>query len=174
MVAQFDAVKEATDSFVKIFQKRNWLLGAPTMAAGFLIGIVAVIFLFIAGFPSFFRTVTSSNQVPDISPAQVALIVIGFTVLIMGAIVVSAFTNAWTLVAADPVWLGRDPAFDRGFNRAAQKLLPLCAYYVLVGLLSLVSIITIVGPLIVAVLMMYGPCYIMFKDRSATEAIGDS
>ena len=29
---QFDAVKEATDAFTLLFKRRNWLLGAPTVA----------------------------------------------------------------------------------------------------------------------------------------------
>jgi len=90
------------------------------------------------------------------------------------AVAVSMFTYAWTLVAAEPCWLGQDPAWDRGFNRAAGKLVTLAAYVILVFLMTIVSIITIVGPIVIAFLTMYGPAYILFGNRSATAAIGDS
>jgi hypothetical protein len=174
MAVQFDAVKEVTDAFTLMFKRRNWLLGAPTVASLFLIVVVigAVVLLTLG--PEFLRELTGSTQQPSISTARIIAFAVATTVGIFLAVAVSAFSYAWTLVAADPVWLGQDPAWDRGFNRAAAKLVTLLAYYVLVGLMALVSFITIVGPIIIAFFTMYGPAYILFADKSATQAISAS
>jgi hypothetical protein len=172
MAVQFDAVKEVTDAFTLMFKRRNWLLGAPTVASLFLIVVVIAAVVLLTLGPEFLRELTGSSQQPSISTARI--IAVATTVGIFLAVAASAFSYAWTLVAADPVWLGQDPAWDRGFNRAAAKLVTLLAYYVLVGLIALVSFITIVGPIIIAFFTMYGPAYILFADKSATEAISAS
>jgi hypothetical protein len=174
MAVQFDAVKEVTDAFTLLFKRRNWLLGAPTIASVFLIIVVIGAVMLLTLGPEIIREMTGSGQQPSIAPARIIAFAIATTVGILLAIAVTAFSYAWTLVAAEPVWLGQDPAWDRGFNQAAAKLVTLLAYAVLVGLMALVSIITLVGPIVIAFLTMYGPAYILFANKSATEAISAS
>jgi hypothetical protein len=174
MAAQFDAVKEATDAFTLLFKRRNWLLGAPTVAGLFLIIVVIVAVVFLTLGPEIIRQITGSGQTPAISSARIVVAAVGLSIGVMLALAVSIFTYAWTLVAAEPVWLGHDPAWDRGFNRAASKLVTLLAYTILVALMAIVSFITIVGPIIIAFFTLYGPAYILFEDKSATAAIGAS
>jgi hypothetical protein len=171
---QFDAVKEVTDAFTLLFKRRNWLLGGPTVAGTFIITAVLLIAMFIAVGPEILREIAGGKETPDVSPARIAAFAIAFTVGILLLIAVQMFTYAWTLVAAEPTWLGQDPAWDRGFNRAGTKLLTLFAYIILVALMSVVSLITIVGPIVIGVLQVYGPPFILFGNRSATQAIGDS
>ena len=174
MAAQFDAVKEVTDAFTLLFKRRNWLLGAPTTAGIFLMTVVLALAMFITIGPEMIREATSSSQQPNISTAQIVAFAVALTVGIILSIAVSVFTQAWTFVAAEPVWLGQDPAWDRGFNRAAAKLVTLLAYTILLALMVFVSIITIVGPFIILFLCMYGVPYILFENKSATAAIGAS
>ena len=174
MAAQFDAVKEATDAFTLLFKRRNWLLGAPTVAGLFIVLVIVAAVLLLSVGPEFFRQIIGGSQTPDISPGRIIMFVVSITLGVVLATAVSIFTYAWTLVAAEPVWVGQEPAWDRGFNRAAKKLLSLAVYVILVGLISIVSIITIVGPIVIAFFTMYAPARILFADRSATDAIGDS
>lgn len=175
VVVQFDAVKECTDAFTLLFKRRNWLLGAPYVASLFLLVIVVGGAMLVAFGPEIFRGITSpGGDEPSVSPMRVVLFAVALTIGIILGIAVNVFTYAWTLVAAEPVWRGQDPAWDRGFNRAAEKLLTLLAYTVLIALLAIVSVITIVGPIVVAFFALYGPAYIVFGDKSATAAIGAS
>lgn len=174
MAVQFDAVKEATDAFTKLFKGRGWLLGAPTFAGAFLIGVVFLILMFAILGPAFFSSLSGGSQTPDIPTSTIVWFAIAFGLALMLGLAVSVFTYAWTLVAADQVWVGGEPAFDRGFNRAAAKLPQLLAFYILIFLLSIVSIITIVGPFVIAFFAMYGPAAIVFDDKSATQAIAAS
>jgi hypothetical protein len=172
---QFDAVKEATDAFALLFKRRNWLLGAPQVAGLFLILILVFVVIAVSAGPQIWRGIISNGaQTPDISPGQIVALALSISIGVLLAIAVSMFTYAWTLVAAEPCWLGQDPAWDRGFNRAAAKVVTLAAYVILVFLMTVVSIITIVGPIIIGFLTMYGPAYILFGNRTATAAIGDS
>jgi hypothetical protein len=175
--AQFDAVKETTDAFKLLFKGRNWILGAPTVASIFLIVVVLLVVFFLTLGPEFIRQLSnggSGAQEPTPSAGQIIAFAVAATVGVLFAVAVSIFIQAWTLVAAEPVWRGQDPAWDRGFNRAAAKLLTLFAYTILVGLIAVVSLLVIVGPIIVAFFAIYGPAYILFADKSATEAIGAS
>ena len=175
MAVQFDAVKEMTDSLTKVFERRNWLLGAPVLAGIFIMYVVIIVVGLIVIGPQWFKIIASGgSQTPDVTPAFAVGFAIGMTVFVLFVLAVNMFTYAWTLGAAVGVWQGHDPAFDRGFNLAAVKLVRLVAYQILVGLLAIVSIITIVGPIIIGVLSIYGPAYIVLGNRSATAAIGDS
>jgi hypothetical protein len=174
VAAQFDAVTEATAAFSKLFQKRNWLLGAPVLAGQFVGTFLAVIVVFMAMGPTIIKQITTGSETPDISPFQIGFFIVGFTIAVLFALAINAFVYGWTIAAADPVWTGSDPAFDRGFNRAAATLLQLIAFQLLVFLLVVVSIITIVGPIIIGVLALYGPAYIVLGGRSATQALSDS
>jgi len=174
VIAQFDAVNEVSESFKKLFKGYTWLLGGPTTAGAFLMTTVIFVAVGASMIPTFWKVITSQGQLPELSPTQVAFMAIGVTIAVIFAIVVSAFTYGWTLVAAEPVWLGREPAFDRGFYRAASKLLTLVAFLLLVAFMSVITLITIVGPIVIGVMTIYGPCFILFKDRSAIEAIGDT
>jgi hypothetical protein len=175
VAVQFDAVKEMTDSVSKVFQRRNWLLGAPVLAGIFIMYVVIIVVGLIVIGPQWFKTIASGgSQTPDVTPAFAVGFAIGMTVLVLFVLAVNMFTYAWTLGAAVGVWQGHDPAFDRGFNLAAVKLVRLVAYQILVGLIAIVSIITIVGPIVIGVLSIYGPAYIVLGNRSATAAIGDS
>jgi len=175
VAAPFEPVAEATNAFKKLFQKRNWLLGLPVVV-GQIVGAMlgAGAFLLVIG-PTILPAATSaSSKPPDITPTQIATIILVFVLAIVVASIVNAFAYAWTLAAADPVWADGDPAFDRGFNRAVSKLLQLAAFQLLILVMVLISLITIVGPIIIAVLLIYGPAFIVLGNRSATQAIADS
>lgn len=172
MAAQFDAVAEAIGAFKKFFQKRNWFIAAPVLAgqlvAGFPIGI-----LLFAFYGVLFAQAFSRPEHPVVTPFLAAFAVT-IALAILFAFVVVTFAYAWTLAAAEPIWTGGEPALERGFHRAAASLLQLLVFELLIALLSIASLIVIVGPVIVAVLAMYGPPYIVLGGRSATQAIGDS
>src|SRR5215470_17245302 len=99
---QFDAVKEATDAFTLLFKRRNWLLGAPTVAGLFLILILVVVVIVVANGPQIWRSIISNgSQTPDISPGQIVALALSISIGVLLAIAVSMFTYAWTLVAAE-------------------------------------------------------------------------
>ena len=171
---QFDAVKEATDAFTLLFKRRNWLLGGPTIAGTFLTLVVVFAAFFILAGPELIREMTGSKQTPDISTGRIISFAVAFTFGVLLAVAVQVFTYAWTLLAAEPTWRGQDPAWDGGFNRAGAKLLTLLAYTILVLLMIVVSIITIVGPIVIGFLQVYGTPSIVLGNKSATQAIGES
>src|ERR1700680_1243370 len=174
MLADFDASQELSAAFTKLFQGRNWLLGAPTFAGTILTGvlIMGVAFAFMG--PECIRSILGAPARPDISPARIAWFAVTFGLAILIAIAVNLFTYSWALVAAEPVWQGNDPAFDRGFNQAAARRRQAAPYGSLVGLWHIVSVITLVGPIVVGFLAIYGIPYILFEKRSATGAIAAS
>ena len=174
MAAQFDAVAEATGAFTKLFQKRNWLVALPVLAGQILAGFLAFMVVFAALGPAIFKQIVTGSETPEISPWQIGFFAVGITLVVLFALAVNAFVYGWTLVAAEPIWAGGDPAFDRGFNRAAASLLQLIAFQILILLITIASLLIIVGPIIVGVLAIYGPPYIVLGGRSATHAIGDS
>lgn len=174
MAAPFDAVAEIQDAFKRLFHKQNWLIAAPILAGQMLAGILAFVIVMATIGPTMLKQIVSPTQTPDISPLQIVFFVVGFTLVLLIAIAINAFVYGWTLAAAEPIWTGGGPAFDRGFNRAAATLVHLIVFQLLIALLALVSLIIIVGPIIVGVLAIYGPTYIVLGGRSATQAIGDS
>ncbi|MBV8082782.1 MAG: hypothetical protein JOY86_07400 [Candidatus Eremiobacteraeota bacterium] len=179
MIAQFDSTKEATDAFRKIFQGRNWLLGLPNFAGTTVIAafafaaFVTTWFSIVANLFAAFAKVGPA-AVPTISPAQVYFIVFAAIFFVLLTLVVGAYTYGWSLAAAVSTWSGEAPALGPGAKTALLKLWPLIAFTLIVTLLSIISLVTIVGPIVIAVLAMYGPCYIVFKNRSAVEALSDS
>ena len=174
MAAQFDAVAEVTGAFTKLFQRRNWLVATPVLAGQILAGFLAVLVVFAAMGPAIIKQIVSGSEVPEISPLQIGFFAVGMTFAILFGVAINAFVYGWTIVAAEPIWAGGGPAFDRGFNRAAATLLQLIVFQILIFLLTIASLLIIVGPIIVGVLAIYGPPYIVLGGRSATQAIGDS
>jgi hypothetical protein len=175
VAAGFDASTEALSAFKKLFQRHNWLLGGPALIgqiAGFIFGFIAAV---AAMGPAIWQgAARSSSQAPVAGSAQTTTFVIAIALAIVLAMLINALMYGWTLVAADPVWAGGDPAFDRGFSRAISKWLQMAAFQLLLLGMIVVSLITIVGPIVIAVLAIYGPPFILFGGRSATQAIADS
>ena len=172
MAAHFDAVTEATDAFKKFFQKRNWLVATPILAGQLLAGFPVIILVFAWYFVIFAEAIANPEH-PKIIP-YIVTFGIAFALVILFALVVVTFAYAWALAAAEPVWTGGDPALERGFHRAAATFAQLIAFEVLIALLSIASLVIVIGPIIVGVLAIYGPPYIVLGGRSATQAIGDS
>ena len=173
VTARFDAVAEATDTFKKLFQKRNWLVILPYAAGQFLIGSLAGVFALALYIAAFSQVVTRAAPPSNMTPF-VVMFGVGLAIFILFAVVVFEFVYAWTLAAAEPIWTGGDPALDRGLRRAAATFLQLIFFQILITLLAIASLLIVVGPIIVAVLAIYAPPYIVLGGRSATQAIGDS
>jgi len=173
VTARFDAVAEATDTFKKLFQKRNWLLILPYVAGQFLIGSLVGAFALAFYIALFSQVVTRAAPPSNMTPL-VVMFGVGLTIFILFAVVVYDFVYGWTLAAAEPIWTGSDPALDRGLRRAAATFGQLILFQILITLLAIVSLLIVVGPIIVAVLAIYASPYIVLGGRSATQAIGDS
>ena len=84
MAVQFDAVKEMTDSVSIVFQRRNWLLGAPVLAGLFVMYVVIIVVGLIVMGPQWLKTIASGgSQTPDITPAFAVGFAIGMTVFVL-------------------------------------------------------------------------------------------
>lgn len=176
MVDRVDAVFEAQESFKLLFRRRNWILCVPVLA-GAMVTLAIVISVLLATLgPAFFRqieaVVTTGTMAAPFFDVGKFLVVWSVAMIVM--LTVSSFSYGWTLAAAEPIWEGQDPALERGLRSAAGKIGQLWIFTLLVLLLAALALITIVGPIIVLVLAIYGPAYILLGKQSATAAIGSS
>jgi hypothetical protein len=87
---------------------------------------------------------------------------------------VSIFTTGWTLAAAPPVWKGEEPDLKSAFPRAAKKFAFLAGFFILALLLVALTAITIIGPLVILLFIVYGGPYIMFENKSPLGALRSS
>ena len=172
MAAHFDGVAEATGAFKKFFQNRNWLVALPLLA-GQLVAALPVGFLVFAWYVVIIaQVVAHPDRPPELHYFVAFAVALAFFFLFV--IVAVTFAYAWALAAAEPVWAGADPALERGFRRASAAFLQLIVFQILIALLSIASLVIVIGPIIVAILAIYGPPYIVLGGRTATQAIGDS
>lgn len=168
MKTSFEPMSEIQAAFTKVFQKRNWLLGWPMLIAYAVMFPVVFILLGHALGPDFMRQMASGNPAAssNIGNLDIGKVFSAFALICLVGLFVFPLFTGWVLAAAAPVWAEMDPSYGSAFNRAFAKWLPLILFQIVLSVVALVSVITIIGPIIVAVLGSYGPAYIIFGDES--------
>jgi len=163
---------EIQAAFAKVFQRRNWLLGWPTLI-GFAV-IIPIMFVLVG--PDLLRKMATGNPSAMSSQAylDIGKLIGAAGLFFLMSLIVFPVIGGWVLAAAAPVWEGKDPSYGTAFRRALAKWIPLTVFQLVLAVVALVSAIRIIGPILVAVLGVYGPAYIIFDDESPFGAVGAS
>lgn len=172
MTTPFEPMAEIQAAFAKVFQRRNWLLGWPTLI-GFAV-IISIMVVLVG--PDLLREMASGNPSAMSNQAylDVGKLIRAAALFFLVSLIVFPLITGWVLAAAAPVWAGKDPSYGAAFGQVLAKWLPLTVFQLALAALAVVSAITIIGPILVAVLGIYGPAYIIFNDESPFGAIGAS
>jgi hypothetical protein len=175
-VRQVDPMAELTSSFQLLL--KNWTLAAPPLA----VGLVVLVLVLVMGGASLLAMMGGAGMMAgNNSDAGAGAMAAGLGALfgtlglavLVGA-VLGVIANAATCSAADDAWNGRTINLGASVSRALGMFLNLLVFIVIVGLACGIVAITFVGPLVVAVLMMYGLPAIVIGGRSGIDAISDS
>lgn len=170
----FEPVSEAQETLTKLFRGRNWLLFLPSLFAHIsYLAIMFALWWFVwrdyAPTPFIFDPRTMSA--PPLH--HVEQYPIWFAALFLASFV-STFTTGWTLGAAPFVWEGKEPDLKSAFRLAARKFVSLVGFYIIALLIVALTAITIFGPLVILIFLLYGGPYIMFENKSPVGALGSS
>ena len=174
-VRQFDPMAELTASFQLL--TKNWMLAAPLLA----VTIVVVIIIFVMGGASLLTMGGAgllANNNPDAAGGAFLAGLGGLFASLGVAIAVGALlgivANAATCAAADDAWNGRPVDLSAAIGRGLAAFLNVLVFCIIVAIPCIILGITFVGPIVIAVLMMYGIPAIVIGGQNGIGAIGES
>lgn len=176
VVRQVDPMAELSSSFQLLL--KNWILAAPPL----VVSLVVLALILVMGGASLLAMMGGvgmmANSNSDAGPGALAAGLgglfgtLGLAMLV--GVVLGIIANAATCAAADDAWNGRIVNLGASVSRALGMFLNLLIFIVIVGLACGIVAITFVGPLVVAVLMMYGLPAIVVGGQTGIGAISES
>jgi hypothetical protein len=169
----FDPVAEATSAFQLVI--KNWMLAVPQL----LVAIIAVVLALILGMGSIFAAgglgaMMGRNGDPSAGIAALTGLLGTLWIIILVAGLLGMIAYGATIVAANDAWAGRPVDIAAAIGKAMGSFLQLLVFGIIIGISCAILSITIVGPLVVGILMMYGFQAIVLGGHSGVAAIGES
>jgi hypothetical protein len=168
----FDPVAEATSAFQLVI--KNWMLAVPQL----LVLIIALVLALVLGMGSIFAAgglgamMGRGDNGAGLAALSGLLGTIWIIALVAGLLGIIAY--AATIVAANDAWAGRPIDIAAAIGKGIASIVQLLIFGIIIGIACAILGITIVGPLIIAVLMMYGFQAIVLGGHSGISAIGES
>lgn len=169
----FDPVAEATSAFQVVI--KNWQLAVPQL----IVGIVAIALMLIFGLGSLFAAGgigammgRGGDNGAGIAALTGMLGTVWVIILVAGILGLIAY--AATIVAANDALAGRPVDIGGAIGKALSAIVQLLIFGIIIGIACAIVSITIVGPLVLGVLMMYGFQAIVLGGQSGVSAIGES
>ncbi len=170
----FDPVAEATSAFQLVI--KNWMLAVPQL----LVAVVAIVLALILGMGSIFAAggigAMMAHGGGDTGAPLAALTGLLGTlwIVLLVAGILGMISYAATIVAANDVLAGRPLDLAGAIGKGIASIVQLLIFGIIIGIACIILSITIVGPLIVGILMMYGFQAIVLGGHSGVAAIGES
>jgi hypothetical protein len=169
----FDPVAEATSAFQLVI--KNWMLAVPQL----VVGVIAVALALVFGLGSIMAAGGLGAMMGhggDTSAGIAALTGMLGTiwVILLVAGILGLIAYAATIIAANDVYAGRPVDIGGSVSKSLSYIVQLLIFGIILGIVCVVVSITIVGPLIIGVLMMYGFQSIVLGGQSGVSAIGES
>jgi hypothetical protein len=169
----FDPVAEATSAFQLVI--KNWMLAVPQL----IVAIVALVLAIILGMGSIFAAGglgAMMGRGGDSGAGLAALTGILGTlwIIILVAGILGMIAYAATIVAANDAWAGRPVDIAAAVGKGMASFIQLLIFGIIIGIACGILAITIVGPLILGILMMYGFQAIVLGGHSGVSAMGES
>jgi hypothetical protein len=175
-VRQVDPMAELSSSFQLLL--KNWILAAPPFAVSLIVLVLVLVMggaslLAMMGGAGLMANSNSDAGAGAMAAGLGALFgTLGLAILV--GVVLGVIANAATCSAADDAWNGRTINLGTAVSRALGTFVNLLLFLVIVGVACAIVAVTFVGPLIVAVLMMYGIPAIVIGGQSGISAITES
>jgi hypothetical protein len=174
-VRQVDPMAELSSSFQMLL--KNWILAAPALA----VSLVVLVIILVMGGASLLALggagmLANNNPNAGAGAAMAGLGALFGTLglaLLVG-VVLGIIANAATCSAADDAWNGRPINLGVAVSRALGMFVNLLIFILIVGVACAILAVTFVGPIAVAVLMMYGLPSIVIGGQSGIGAITES
>lgn len=169
----FDPVGEATSAFQLVI--KNWILAVPQL----IVAVVAVVLALILGMGSIFAAGglgAMMGRGGDTGAGLAALTGLLSTlwIIILVTGILGMIAYGATIVAANDAWTGRTVDIGGAIGKAMASFVQLLIFGIIIGIACGILTITIVGPLILGILMMYGFQAIVLGGHSGVSAIGES
>jgi hypothetical protein len=169
----FDPVAEATSAFQLVV--KNWVLAVPQL----IVGVVAIVLALVLGMGSILAAGGIGAMMShggDNGAGLAALSGLLGTIWIIALVVgiLSLIAYGASVLAANDAWAGRPVDIGAAMGKALGSLVQLLIFGIIVGISCAILAITFVGPIIIAVLMMYGFQAIVLGGQSGVGAIGES
>jgi len=170
----FEPVSEAQEAFKNLLRHRGWLLILPSLFTS-IVELLTMFALWWFVWRDYAPTpfVFDPRTMYGPPPSHVEQFPIWFAAIFLTSCV-STFATGWALAAAPPVWEGKEPDLKSGLRLAAKKFVFLVTFYILALILIALTAITIIGPLVILVFIMYGAPYVMFENKSPVGSLRSS
>jgi hypothetical protein len=168
----FDPVAEATSAFQLVI--KNWMLAVPQL----LVAVIALVLALILGMGSIFAAGGLGAMMGrgDNGAGLAALAGLFSTlwIIVLVAFLLGVIAYAATIVAANDVYSGRPVDIASAIGKGIASIVQLLIFGIIIGIACAILSITIVGPLILGILMMYGFQAIVLGGHSGVAAMGES
>jgi hypothetical protein len=168
----FDPVAEATSAFQLVI--KNWMLAVPQLIVGCVVVALALVLglgsiMAAGGIAALMNSSNSGSGLAALSGLFGTIWIIALVGCILGLIAYAA-----TVAAADDAWSGRPVNIGAAIGKGIACLFQLIIFGLIVAIPSVLLGITVIVPLAIAVLMMYGLPAIVISGQSGIGAITES